>query len=218
MKQSEKLYNSIVEGDNDSRLKSSLENIKCVCDEIENHGGRIYVGLVGKLCRENYTGPAAQSIRNQPGTLKRYVDLRAAEQLLPTESGQSGEGIKISDPKVRAYVLMLEERVRDCEEVIRILKKLFTRIAPVEVDKLIAGAFTNGALLELPPATGEHGDNGNDKLHLSGAARQALEKLTSESHLSPFGLSLYKGRVISETRRKFLDKDEVQALLDLLAV
>jgi hypothetical protein len=132
-KESEKFYRSIIGGDYDSRLKKSLEYIKEVCDEAEKHGGRIYVGRIGRLCREQFGGPAAQSIRNQPDTLKRYVDIRAAEQVLPARTGQKENGIKISDAKVRAYVLLLEEQVRDYEEQIKILKRLFKRITPVEM-------------------------------------------------------------------------------------
>lgn len=217
-KESEKLYRSAIDGDYDPRLKESLERIKAVCDEIEKHGGRLYVGRVGKLCQEQFGGPAAQSIRNKPDTLKRYVDLRAAEQLLPTKTGQKDNGVKISDPKTRAYVLLLEEKVRDYEEQIRILKKLFEKITPVEIDKLISEAFLNRTPLMLPPITNESGNNGVEGIRLSEPARQALEKITSVAHLKQFRLKLYKGRVVNEMMCKFLDKDEYQGLLELLAV
>jgi hypothetical protein len=216
-KESEKLYRSIIGADYDSRLKGSLRNIKEVCDEREKHGGRIYVGRIGRLCREQFGGPAPQSIRNQPDTLKRYIDLRAAEQLLPAETGRKETGPKISDPKIRAHVLLLEEQVRDYEEQVRILKKLFEKIAPVGIDKLIAEAFSNGTPLALLPTSNESPTTEVNGICLSEPARRALEKITSEAHLKVFRLSLYKGRVINEMTRKFLEKEEYQALLDLLA-
>jgi hypothetical protein len=217
LKESEKQYRSIIKGDYDSRLKKSLENIKTVCDEIENHGGRIYVGRVGKLCKEQFGGPAAQSIRNQPDTLKRYVDLRSAEQVLPARISRKGNGIQISDPKTRAYVLLLEEQGRDYEEQIRILKRLIESVTPVEIDKLIAEAASTGNLLALPPVFTEPGNKEASGVSLSEPARRALEKITSESHLKRFRLKLYKGMVVDEMMSRFLDKAEYQALLNILA-
>lgn len=215
--QSEECYRSVINGNYDSRLKRSLENIKAVCDEGEQHGARIYVGRIGKLCKEKFGGPAAQSIRNKPDTLKRYIDLRAAEQVLPARGGQKESKLNISDPKTRAYVLLLEEQLRDARETISILKRLLERITPVEIDRLIADAFSNAATLELPPVSNESEKTGLNGVCLSEPLRRALEKITSESHLKLFRLSLYKGRVIDEMTRKFLNKDEYQALLDLLA-
>jgi hypothetical protein len=216
-KESEKLYRSITGGNYDSRLKRSLENIKEVCDGIEKRGGRIYVGRVGKLCREEFAGPAAQSIRNKPDTLKRYIDLRAAEQALPIRAGQRENKLRISDPKLRAYVLLLEEQARDSEERAKTLKKLLEKITPVEIDKLIADAFSSGTPLTLPSFTAGAGEIEGHTIPLSVSTRRALEKITSEAHLEQFGLSLYRGRVVDGLTRKFLDKDEYRALLDLLA-
>jgi hypothetical protein len=216
-KEAERLYISIMEGDWDSRLKRSLERIKAVCDDTEKHGGRIYVGRIGKLCQAQFGGPAAQSIRNQPDTLKRYVDLRSAGQTLPGRVGQGENRIKISDPKVRSYVLQLEERVRDSEEQIRVLKRLLGKITPVEIDKIIAAASSSASPLVLTPLSDEAGSEAAGCIRLNDPARRALGKITSESHLKQFRLNLYRGRVVNETMRKFLEKDEFQALLELLA-
>lgn len=215
-KESEKQYRSLIKGNYDSRLKKSLENIKSVCDDIENHGGRIYVGRVGKLCKEQFGGPAAQSIRNQPGTLKRYVDLRAAEQVLPARIRRKDKGLQTSDPKIRAYVLLLEEQLRDSEERFGVLKKLFESITPVEIDKLIAEATLHGNLLALPSISTKPSDKEANSVSLSEPASRALEKITSEVHLKQFRLKLYKGRVVDEMMNRFLDKDEYGALLDML--
>jgi hypothetical protein len=216
-RESEKLYRQIIDGNYDPRLKRSLEHIKEVCDTTEEHGGRIYVSRIGELCKKEYQGPTAQSIRNQKDTLKKYVDLRAAEQQFPADAGRKESKLKISDPKVRAYILILEEQVRDSEERFDILKNFFQRLAPVEIDQLIADAFRSGTPLALPPMPNGLGETQIKGIALNEAARRALEKLTSESHLKPFGLSLYKGRVLSETKRTFLDKGEYKALLDLIA-
>jgi hypothetical protein len=218
VKESEKFYRSIIDRDHDSRLKRSLESIKNVCDEIERYSGRIYVNRVGKLCLEQFGGPVAQSIRNKPDILKRYVDLRAAEQSLPGRIKQKDNRINISDPKIRAYTLLLEEQVRDYEEQIRILKNLLMRIAPVEIDKLIAEAFSNGSPLALPLISNESSNGVGNSSNLTEPARRALGKIINEAHLKLFRLSLYKGRVVDEMRRKFLEKDEYQALLKLLGV
>lgn len=216
-KESEKLYRSIADGEYDPRLKRSLQNIKEVCDEIEKHGGKIYAARVGRLCKEKFGRPAAQSIRNQPDTLKRYVDLRAAEQSLRVDAGQKESKLKISDPKIRAYVLMLEEQVRDYKEENGRLKKLFEGIAPVEIDQLISDSFSNKAPLRLPSVLSEPGKSRVNGSRLSKAARQALEKITCESHLRMFGLDLYNKNIVNATFAEFLNKNEYQALLDLLS-
>jgi len=119
---------------------------------------------------------------------------------------------------VRTYVSLLEEQVRDYEEQLRILKKLFMRITPVEIDKLITEAFLDGTQLTLPPISNESSNDGHNGISLSEPARRALEKITSETHLKRFRLSLYKGRVVNEMMRKFLDKEEYQSLLNILAM
>lgn len=216
--EAETFYDSIVEGEYDARLKKSLNNIKEICDEIESHGGRVYVERVGKLCKKKFGGPAAQSIRNKPGTLKCYVDLREAEQVLPAGKDRGASKIKISDPKVRAYVLQMEEELRDSYEHIGRLKKLFEQLAPVEMDAMIAQAFSNpkSSELNLRSVPGENCSDGSGTLKLGELARLALGKITSESHLTSCGFRMHSGRVLTSTNYKFLDRDELTALRELL--
>jgi hypothetical protein len=219
-KDSEVFYQSVINGSYDPRLKESIKNIKAACDEIEQYGGYISVGRVGKICKENYRGPATQSIRNKPETLKRYVNLRQAEQVLPKKTEHDNVKMKISDPKIRVYVLQLEERLDSCLKQIQGLKKLFSQLAPIEIDSIIAQAFSSGSLIDtefLQLYKRETFDQAG-KIKLSELSRQALEKITNEEHLRLCGLRLYKGRVLTATNYKFLDGDEFSALLELLKI
>lgn len=216
-KQSEEFYRSVIDGNYDSRLKRSLENIKVVCDEREKHSARIYVGRIGTLCREQFGGPAAQSIRNKPDTLKKYIELRAAEQVLPAGIRQTESKPIISDQKTRAYVSLLEEQLQDSIKTINNLKTFCEQITPVEIDKLIADGFLSSRTLKLPPVPNETTPRGFNGSKLSEPARRALEKLTSEDHLKSFRLSVYKQRVVDKMMREFLNKDEYKALINMLA-
>ena len=219
IKESETFYAAVTGNDCDPRLKKSLERIKEVCDEIEKHGAIIYVGRVGQLCTDKFRGPTAQSIRNKPQTLKKYVELRIAEQKVPAKKDREGVRAQISDPKIRAYVIRLEEEVRDCHERIAKLKKLLENLPPLEIDKLIAGALSGGMHLALTAPHDDHEETESKGHILCATARRALEKITDETHLSSCGLRVYNNRLITKaTSYKVLDKDEFQALRDLLTL
>ena len=220
-KASEALLNSIANGEYDPRLQESLRRIKEVCDDIEKHGGRIYVSRVGKLCEEKFKGPVAQSIRNKPDTLKHYIELRTAEQKLTIEKDPRTilQKIlhKISDPVVHSFVILQNETIKDREEQIGRLNKGIKSILPVEIDKLLASASAGPGKLSLLAAKEAAGERASC-LRLSDVARRALARLTNEDELNRCGLRLHKGHVLTNTNHKFLGKEEFSALEELLRV
>lgn len=214
--EAEKLYTLIIDGDYDSRLKTSLERIKKVCDDIEAHGGRIYVGRVGRLCVEKFEGPTAQSIRNKPETLRKYVDLRATGNKLPRET-ENINWKTVSDPKTRVLLTLQKATIEDRDNEIKRLKTLLATIAPLEMDKLLADSSANNADILYPPS--REGISSNEKQHnpeLSDVAHRAIKKIIDEDHLRKVGLRFYNGYVLSQTNFTFLEEEEVLALLDLL--
>jgi plasmid stability protein len=218
-KPSEVLYHSIANGKYDLRLKESLRQVKEVCDEIEKHGGRIYVSRVGNLCEEKFKGPVAQSIRNKPDMLKRFVELRAAEQKISIEKDHRTvlQKIlqKISDPMVRSFVILQNETIKDLEEQIRRLNKAIASISPMEIDKMLASASAGSNRAELPVAE-KADDERNKCLGLNEVVCRALVRLTSEDELKLCGLRLHNGHVLTSTNYKLLDKEELSELKNLL--
>lgn len=218
-KNSETFYESVINGEYDSRLKKSMEHIRAACDEIEGFKGIISVGVVGAYCKDNYKGPAAQSIRNKADTLKRYIDLRSAEQVNPVKKDSDDVKMKISDPKVRFYVLQLEDQRNLYAQQTQRLQKFIQSLAPVEMDAIIAQAFSGISVNEdiLAGIFKPEKNELNSKIEISAAVRKALEKITDDEYLRTFGLELYKGHLIlSSTKKTFLSNKEVSALIELL--
>jgi hypothetical protein len=211
---SDNFFQSIINGDDDPRLKESLKRIKEVCDDIIAHGGRIYVSIVGKRCEKKFGWPKAQSIRNKPKTLNKYVEIREAERRKPVVKSDQGILQTISDPKIRAYILLLEAANQDMTNENARLLKAFNNIAPLEIDKAIAQLPTKSLSLNISET--DTFDGKPRSLKLGEVAHRAIGKITSEEHLGQAGLRLYKGHLLTQTNFTFLDKDEVAALLDLL--
>lgn len=187
------------------RLKASLKRVKEACDFLEASSGAITPTSVGRFCETKWGGPKAQSIRNQPDILLRYIDTRKGQQKLPMEKGNRVSEPVIHDETVRAYVSLLraerDEAVRNTSRIIQGLRK----IPGIPIDELIGNGF------KPIPADTKPLMNA-----ISSNAASALTKLLNDTHLAKTGLELRKDRLRNSlTGEVLLEKSEVEALREL---
>lgn len=126
MKASEKYFSEVLENSG-HKMKTSLNNVKKVCDIFDNQKVRIIVSKVGSECDNLFGSPKIQSIRNNP-LLKKYIDLRISEQVLNIKENDILNGSKIKDPVIKAEFNLLEDQVRTLRLENEGLKNLFKNI------------------------------------------------------------------------------------------
>lgn len=158
MKASEQFYDWVMNNTTDDKRKKSLEHIRIACDMIERRREPkgIYVARVGEICEsefkndETVKGPKAQSIRNSSDILKKYVDLRAAEQKLPEKATDR----KLSDDRVQAesqYQIALATIAQQRGEIERLRKEIHN-YTPRSLEELVEDARVGGPKVEIPAA------------------------------------------------------------------
>lgn len=86
---SEALYDEIVANTEATIRLKSMSRIRMACDSLDKEcEGRPYtVADVGRFCERKWGGPKAQSIRNSPDVLTRYIRIRIAEHTLACTGG-----------------------------------------------------------------------------------------------------------------------------------
>jgi hypothetical protein len=148
---SQQFYANVVENSSDAKRLVSLERIKAACDALEKQTkAKAYtVADIGRHCDHQWGGPKAQSIRNAPDVLEKYVKLRAAEfaeRLTATPNATNGKkGLNLADPALaqQQYMLALAEVAQLTKEVAR-LKVDIGLYAPMTTDQLLEAAKNGG--------------------------------------------------------------------------
>lgn len=59
-----------------------MSRIRAACDALDKGACAYTIADVGRYCERRWGGPKAQSIRNKPDVLARYIRLRIAEHTL----------------------------------------------------------------------------------------------------------------------------------------
>jgi hypothetical protein len=204
---SDPLYESLIAEAENPRLKQSLERVKEACDFLEVSNASITPTSVGRYCEGKWGGPKAQSIRNQPEKLLRYVDTRKGQQKLPLASRRSGVEPIIHDETLRAWVSLLraerDEAIRLKDRIVHGLRS----VPGIPIDELIGNGFKS-----LPAA------RPTSLKAASPSAVSALKKLLNKDALAKVGLELHKDRIRNcATNDVLLEKAEVEALRGLVS-
>lgn len=200
----------------DSRLKSSIENIKNACDELEKeavevisksgsiHKNPINVATVGKRCVLRYGGPKASSIRNTKLESQKlqYIQLRSQEFEF---NNKESIGSSVQNPKPNPYEKILLERIKYLEGKTQSLTKLIKELPSRDIATVIKNyeENTDQVLNEVSEMNVKQNEFNNTVL-----------KLTNENHLKQFNLELEAGIIFDRiTQDTFLSKIELDSLL-----
>lgn len=206
--QKDALYENLLAGATNSRLRDSLEKVKEACDFLEQSHAAITVTSVGRYCNSKWDGPKSQSIRNATHTLLRYVQTRKAQQPLPKAQRNTNNEPLIQDETVRAYVTILKA---ERDEAIRMKNRIIgglRKVPGIPVDELIATGFSG-------PAKYDH----KETLGPSPMMISALAKLLDAERLQRMGMELYRDRVRHGiTGEVFLERREVEAIRAVIGV
>lgn len=84
MRVSTSFYETVVTNSEGVARVKSMQRIRTACDSLEKKGApaQYTIADVGRYCEQRWGGPKAQSIRNSPAVLARYIRLRIAEYML----------------------------------------------------------------------------------------------------------------------------------------
>jgi hypothetical protein len=207
MKISETIFNDLKSTAKSQQRLQSLENIKKVCDILDDARASITPASVGRVCQKQYGGPKSQSIRNSPDELLKYIRARSNEQVLPNSEAKKTE-MEIEDPRVKAFVSLLQEELYQERAAKKRMIAALRNLYPLDIDELISRGFSND-VKDVKP---------HSKIELERNARLALEKIVDDTHLLKFGLECYRNSIKSTgpANTIFLSKDEVSAIRRLL--
>lgn len=175
----------------------SARRIMDACLFLREHKAKtITASAVGDYCRDKFGGPLTQSIRNKQDTLLRLVKLHSDLHDLQTErpgkkSGSPRSSLRIDDPGVAAYVMVLEARVRELERSKERLTQAFKKLQPLQIGAGSPGASVEGAHT-LPSPTA----------FMTVVERDAAAKFLDVKHLDRFGLKL-------DDRQRIVDGSQV---------
>lgn len=115
MRVSTSFYETVVTNSEGVARIKSMQRIRTACGSLEKAGSQeqYTIADVGRYCEQRWGGPKAQSIRNSPAVLARYIRLRIAEHMLAcSESMRSDvEPLDLSDANKaqEQYLLALGE-------------------------------------------------------------------------------------------------------------
>lgn len=195
-------------------LKTSAERIWRACNLIEDVGEgstRITVSAVARICIDEFGGPKAQSIRNQPKTLKKLVLLRAdALTIGPRAEFRSFDESVAHDPGIAAYIRVLEERLRQAERSNNRLRSVLKNLDP---DTYSIVESDEKGLVLMGTGDTESGFSGRG---LSYSESESIRAFLRENHLDRFGLSFDDKDRIVEGRSVLMETAAVGALRRLL--
>lgn len=84
MRVSINFYESVIANSEGAARIKSMQRIRAACDSLEKKCGQVQYTIadVGRYCEQRWGGPKAQSIRNSPAVLARYIRLRIAEHVM----------------------------------------------------------------------------------------------------------------------------------------
>lgn len=193
-------------------LAESAKNIWRACDIIEQTGKgtiEIRVSEVGRICKEHFGGPTAQSIRNQKDTLKKLVDIRADALLVVAKHFTPGSSAhEIADPNTAALVRVLEERIRQLTQSNRRLRSAFKNLDPSLI-RIIEDEHDGLRIVSNP--------NNSFAEPVSDIESESLRAFLRLDHLQAFGLNIDDKERIVEGRTVLMEKAALRAIRRLIS-
>ncbi|MGA4045152.1 hypothetical protein ACI2VF_00780 [Ralstonia nicotianae] len=207
------LYESLITKASNPRQKTSLERVKQASDYLESNGLKVTPSSIERYCLDRgWDGPKAQSIRNSKDVLLRYVKLRQAGQRVDVSHPKADAEPAIADETLRAYVQLLKEERDQAVATRRRIEAGLRQLPGIPVDDLIRSGL--GDVAAQPPVA-----RANSVATVDRKVLNALRRLFEPTQLADCGLELYKERIRQiSTRNVLLERDEVQALRNLLVV
>jgi hypothetical protein len=149
MKIAEAFYDRLIGNTRDHQRATSLQRIRIACDSVEQTMDEYTVADVGRYCVERWGGPKAQSIRNSPSVLMKYIRLRIAEH----RRGAGSPGVEHADDRTldlsdpadiqHRFLIALGEIEHLKREILRLRLRL-EGYGPGLVDELIS--ITNSSV------------------------------------------------------------------------
>lgn len=197
------LYSSIAALVNNPRQLESLTRVKQACDYLATNRVKITPTSVERYCLDRgWPGPKAQSIRNSPGVLAKYLHTRCAGQTVPrAQSGTAVEPV-IHDETLRAYVMLLTQERDQAVAARTRIEKALRSIPGIPSDDLIRAGFGQqpaAPFVSTPVLPAE--------------VVRAIGLLFNAQALEQCGLELFKDRIRqSTTRNVLLNAESVKAL------
>lgn len=204
----DELYVEIAGQVENPRQLESLARIKQACDYLAPHRIKITKIGVERYCLDRgWTGPKAQSIRNSPDVLDKYLKQRCAGQTVPRAPAEKAEKFAIQDESVRAYVSLVEQERDQAIAAKTRIEKALRSIPGIPADDLISAGFGKATPSQVMPA----------QRNLQPEVTQGIRALLNTATLEQCGLQLYKDRIRqSTTRNVLLEASSVRALRSLL--
>ena len=201
---------------------ASLDRLEQACDALAGSGQPIDAAKAGRQCAASFKkGPNAQSIRNDSGGFKAYVDLRREEQA--TAAAASGktkprrspladsiEALQDADTRARLRIL-LEENAGMRRDKTLVAAALAELQPGLDLDLLVRRHRSGGPA--LLPAAAPHPVDPSDVAALA----RTIAVLTSPDALRPHGLEYDGKRVrrIASPYTEFLAARVVSGLVAL---